>query len=204
MSDASDQARDALRARWTALLAWVGASTLVPEIHLQRESWEAFDRKWEDAQKANVLSPLPVAVWDARPVDGLQAQAQDLAVAESNAARHGYVPTLGARSPGPYPSSPSGPAPVVPPLATPDLKARHPTAWAVDQAAPDLPGAPRSDSGPQDPHVAPKLAAVAAVAVATAAAAAVTKREDARIAIVIGGTLGTLALGWSLLARRGP
>ena len=154
--------------RWNQLLRWLGSSpnvpANVPEIKGHIDNWQAF--------KKSHVSTTPSASWlipgygaykayqavttDAsHGDDAIRGQAQDLAVAESNAASHGYrVPKLsidadgkvtrvdlgqktGADSPGPATPKEAAKAPItiVTAPTTPSVEALHPTATAIDEAA---------------------------------------------------------------------
>lgn len=178
-----DRAFQEVKRRYLALVAW-GVEQKVPDTRGHVEALRAFVDRWE-------------SFLGERDAQALRTATSDLAAAESRAQDHGYSSAdVPARGPG---------APLVPPhVQTPDPDAAdHPLALAVDQAAPSLPGAPRSGTGPQtgptaDPYLAPKVAAVAALGLATLAGSLAAKREGARVGIAAGGSI--LTLGAALAA----
>jgi len=173
--------------RWHQLLGWLGSSPNVPEIHSQKESWEAFKKIWQEHEGFFFKEHDDDA-------DGLRGQANDLAIAESNALRHGYVvPKLsvdssnfvsredaghatGAQSPGP--TSPSDAAhskvtTVVRPPSTPSAEVIHPVLTAIPQPSlpviPTLPGVPGlPGAGTQAKLVAAGVASGVALMMVTA------------------------------------
>lgn len=204
-----EMAKAILDRRWLELDSWQGPYD-IPELHGQRESWQRFKNDW-DLGHAWYM-------WGKDPVDRLDSQASELAVAESNAGRHGYVtPRLkldaygkvdrdsselgkptGALSPPPKPSKPGGPNPVVAPPATPSFQTRHPIATAADQIAPSLPGAPKEGDakGPPDPYLPMKVGGIAAIGLGTIAGAIAAKGDGARVGIAVGGTLIAAFAAW--------
>jgi hypothetical protein len=201
---------EAAHALWGArrgeLLAWLArAPGNVPEVHGQLAAMEDFERAWR-------------AAWLSKPIDRLSGAKADLSAAEGLAAAHGYVvPSFtvadaggayrtdpaapeGAGSPGP--TSPaeagrSGPQVVVAPPPSPSIAVLHPTAQAINDLAPDLPGAGhKQDAGPRgdqtdgrDPYLNLKVAAVGGLALAGLAGAAVLPGTGARAAAAGGGVL---------------
>jgi hypothetical protein len=183
-----DRAFAEVKRRYLALVAW-GVEQKAPEAREHVEALRAFVDRWE-------------SFLGARDAQALRTAASDLAAAESHAQDHGYSSADVPARPAPQGGAPVAPLPTV---QTPEPDATdHPLALAVDQAAPSLPGAPRSGSGPQtfgptaDPYFAPKVAGLAALGLATLAGSLAAKRESVRVGVAAGGSI--LTLGAALAA----
>lgn len=124
------EAFDTIKARWEALLAKLGndpARLKACGIGPQLEHWRAVN---------DTILPT-IATLNETELSGLS---HDIATAESNAARCGY--TAPGQAPAPTPKAAA--QVIVKPVATPSVEQAHPIASAIDQAAPSLPGAPRT------------------------------------------------------------
>jgi hypothetical protein len=211
-------AEKVLAFRWEELESWIGNSPNVPEIQGQRDDWHKFKAPWDVPAAAGGGALL---AWLLRDPDGLRAQANNLAVAEGNAARHGYrVPRLGIdahdrvyradpneatgrNSPAP-PLTPheaalrerTGPPVVVAPPATPSRDTLHPTAKAIE----DVIGTGGRPPGTE--NIPLKVAGLAALGLATVAGAVAVKKDSARAAIAGGGAVALVTVGY-LLFRPG-
>ena len=191
------------------------------EIQGQRDSWADFKKRHEAAQPSLAwLVPGygPYKALTAHdPTDEIQGQRLQLANAESLAAAHGYRvsrwaigddgqvtrvdPNAATGKASPGPTTPAearraGPtAPIVAPPAGPSVEGLHPTAFASDQTAPSLPGAPKTGDGPNrpDPYLIPKVAAVGALALGTVAGALASRSNAQRVGAAAGGSILTAA-----------
>jgi hypothetical protein len=236
-----DKSFAVLDARWAELRAWLargvpeaergtpldptvpgasGASGPAPELVGPLREWERFAGAWRSRWR--FLTGGSLAEYAAPDVDGLRAQAQSLAAAESNAGDHGYrVPTLGllpdgkttyrvdaaaltgAASPPPTGAHDAAraragsPRPAVvraPP--TPSWEQAHPTLAAADRAVGPAPPGP-----PPAVPLAVRAAALFTLAAASVAGAAAMKSDGHR-ALAAGA--GVLVTGAAALAMFWP
>jgi hypothetical protein len=220
--------------RWVELLLWVNANGglgAIHELHSQVEAWKAFEKQWNERNDwwwVGAPGVVYALIKRDTAADALSAAASDLAIAESNAARRGYViPTMeinegggvykkpgelgtGANSPPMVRASGKSPEVVVTPPSTPNEAKRHPVATWINEAAPDLPFAPKQDAGvdrrpgAKDPYLAPKALGVGALAIGTIVAASTAKADSTRVTVALVGVAATAAAGWIAFGPATP